>query len=178
MKKDNTINIAYKTALCAILCAQALALSWLENLLPALPYMPPGAKPGFSNIVTMFTAGSLGIGQAMTVTFIKAGFAFLTRGATAGVMSLAGGALSTFVMWLLLRFSKEKSGLIGISVVCAAAHNTAQLAVAAFITGTKSVLYYAPFLGLYAVVTGTVTGILLKAVMPALEKQKNLFIRK
>ena len=178
MNKTKTDNIAYKTALCGILCAQALALSWLENLLPALPYMPPGAKPGFSNIVTMFAAGSLGLGQAMAVTFIKAGFAFLTRGATAGAMSLAGGTLSTLVMWLLLRFTREKLGLIGISVICAAAHNIAQLAVAAFITGTGSVLYYAPFLGLYAVVTGTVTGILLKAVMPALEKQKNLFIRK
>ena len=178
MKKLRTNNTAYKTALCAILCAQALALSWLENLLPPLPYMPPGAKPGFSNIVTMFTAGSLGLGQAMAVTLIKAGFAFLTRGATAGAMSLAGGTLSTFVMWLLLCFTKEKAGLIGISVICAAAHNAAQLTVAAFITGTKSVMYYAPFLGLYAVAAGAVTGLLLRAVMPALEKQKNLFIRK
>ena len=175
---NKTNSIAYKTALCGILCAQALALSWLENLLPALPYMPPGAKPGFSNIVTMFTAGSIGLGPTMAVTIIKAGFAFLTRGATAGAMSLAGGVFSTLVMWLLLRFTREKLGLIGVSIICAAAHNIAQLTVAAFITGTKSVLYYAPFLGIYAVITGAVTGLLLKAVMPALEKQKNLFIIK
>ena len=103
---------------------------------------------------------------------------YLTRGATAGAMSLAGGVFSTLVMWLLLRFTREKLGLIGVSIICAAAHNIAQLTVAAFITGTKSVLYYAPFLGIYAVITGAVTGLLLKAVMPALEKQKNLFIRK
>ena len=174
-KKENSV---YSVALCGILCAQAVALSWLENLLPALPYMPPGAKPGFSNIVTMFTAGSIGLCQAMSITVIKAGFALLTRGATAGAMSLAGGTFSTVIMWLMFRFAKEKMGLIGISVLSAVAHNIAQLIVASFITGTFSVINYAPFLGLYAIITGSVTGILLKAVMPALEKQKNLFIRK
>ena len=37
---------ARKTALLGILCAQAIALSFLENLIPSLPFLPPGAKPG------------------------------------------------------------------------------------------------------------------------------------
>ncbi|NLX93720.1 MAG: Gx transporter family protein, partial [Clostridiales bacterium] len=44
-----------KIALLGILGAQALALSALENLIPAFPGLPPGAKPGLSNIVTMYT---------------------------------------------------------------------------------------------------------------------------
>lgn len=165
-----------KAALGGILCAQALALSWLEGLIPAMPFMPPGAKPGFSNIVTMFAAGSLGAGQAFAVTLFKTLFAFLVRGATAGAMSLAGGLLSTAAMLLLLRSKGGRLGYIGVSVICAVCHNAAQLITAAFITGTSAVVYYAPFLGIASVITGAVTGVILKAAVPALEKMKKYFI--
>ena len=42
---------ARKTALLGILCAQAIALSFLESLIPALPFLPPGAKPDRKSVV-------------------------------------------------------------------------------------------------------------------------------
>ena len=98
-----------KIALTGVLAAQALALSFLENLLPALPFLPPGVKLGLSNIVTMFCAGSLGFTTAFCVTVIKSLFVFLTRGATAFFMSLGGGLLSTLAMCLMIKFVKNKS---------------------------------------------------------------------
>ena len=165
-------NVALRTALCAMLCAQAAAVAWLEGLLPSFAWLPPGAKPGFSNVITMFAAGSLGLPYAMSVTAVKALFAFVTRGAMAGAMSFAGSAASTLLMWFLLRMKKQRLGYIGISVSCAVVHNLAQLCVAAVMTGTQKIFYYTPVLGLVAIITGTVTGIIFKAVMPALEKQK------
>ena len=167
--------IAFKTALGAILCAQALALGFLESLIPPLPFLPPGAKPGFSNIITMFAAGSLGLPQALVITLVKGGFAFVTRGFTAGIMSLSGGILSTLAMWLLLKFANNKLGLIGISVICALCHNAGQLGAAAVITGSGVIIYYAPALAVFGIATGAVTGIILRAVMPVLEKQKQHF---
>ena len=160
-----------KTALLGILGAQALALSFLESLIPPLPGLPPGAKPGFSNIVTMYTAATMGLGEALYITGIKAVFSGLTRGATAFFMSLSGGLLSTFVMFGLLKIKKQPFGIAGIAVASAAAHNLGQLIAATIITGTVSVLGYAPLLFIFAVLTGLVTGTVLKAVMPALEKQ-------
>ncbi|MBR2868290.1 MAG: Gx transporter family protein [Clostridia bacterium] len=170
-------SIALRTALGAILCAQALALGFLENLIPPLPFLPPGAKPGFSNIITMFAAGSLGLPQALTITLVKGAFAFVTRGFTAGIMSLSGGLLSTLAMWLLLKFAGNKLGLVGISVICALCHNAGQLGTAAVITGSGDIIYYAPALAVFGIATGTVTGIILKAVIPVLEKQKQYFYR-
>lgn len=170
-------NIAFRTALGAILCAQALALGFLENLIPPLPFLPPGAKPGFSNIITMFAAGSLGLPQALAITLVKGCFAFVTRGVTAGIMSLSGGILSTLAMWLLLKFADNKLGIIGISVICALCHNSGQLGAAAVITGSKDIIYYAPALAVFGIVTGAITGIILRAVMPVLEKQKQYFYR-
>ena len=151
--------------------ALALALSYLETLIPAYPGFPPGAKPGFSNIVTMFLAGSVGIGDAFFVTMVKAIFAGITRGFTAMLMSGAGGLLSTAAACLLLRSKKINLGYIGIGIICAVCHNIGQLITACLISGTPSLIFgYGPLLLLFAVITGFVTGTILKVIMPYLGK--------
>lgn len=169
-------SAAKTAALLGILGAQALVLSYLESLIPALPGLPPGAKPGFSNIVNMFAAAQLGLPQALAIVLVKAVFAFITRGWAAALMSFSGGVLSTLVMYALWRARRRPFGIVGISVLAAAAHNAGQLAVAAALTGTLSIAAYAPLLAVFAVVTGAVTGLVMRAVMPALEKQSRYFI--
>lgn len=154
-------------ALGGLLGALALAFSMLEGMLPPLPGMPPGAKLGLSNIVTMYAAGSLGLPWALAIAAVKGGFAFLTRGVTAGAMSLSGGLLSTAVMWLL--FKRTKASLAVVGVCGAVAHNAAQLAVA-YALLEAPVLFYMPFLGLFGVLTGLLTGAVLKLTLPALER--------
>lgn len=166
----------YKIALVAILCGLALCLGFLESLIPPVPLLPPGAKLGFSNIITMFAAGSLGLPSALLIAAVKGGFAFITRGATAGIMSLSGGILSAAAMYFLMKYARKALGLIGISVICALCHNAGQLCAAIFITDTASIAYYAPALALFGIATGTVTGIVLRAVIPALEKVKKHFV--
>lgn len=164
-------DLTRKIALTGIMCALALALSYLETLIPAYPGFPPGAKPGLSNIVTMFMAGGAGPLYAFFITVIKGLFAGVTRGFTAMLMSLSGGILSTAAACLLFRFAKNKLGYIGISIVCAVCHNIGQLAAACIISGTASlVVGYGPLLLIFAVVTGLLTGAILKAVMPTLAK--------
>ena len=160
-----------------ILSAQALALSFLENLLPAMPFLPPGVKLGLSNIVTMFTAGAMGFSSALTVTLIKSLFVLLTRGATAFFMSLGGGLLSTVAMCLMIKFAKNKFGYIGVAVVSAICHNLGQLAVSIIVTKTTAFVYYTPVLLLSGIVMGVITGAVLKAVMPLLMKQSKNFIK-
>lgn len=164
-------DLTRKIALTGIMCALALALSYLETLIPAYPGFPPGAKPGLSNIVTMFMAGGAGPLYAFFITVIKGLFAGVTRGFTAMLMSLSGGILSTVAACLLFRFTNNKLGYIGISIVCAVCHNIGQLAAACIISGTASlVVGYGPLLLIFAVVTGLLTGAILKAVMPTLAK--------
>ena len=50
-------------------------------------------------------------------------------------------------------------------------------AAAAALTGTKAVLGYAPALLIFSLITGTVTGTVLRIVMPALEKQTRFIIK-
>lgn len=168
-------NLTKRIALTGILGALALAFSYFETLIPAYPGFPPGAKPGFSNIVTMFLAGSVGIADAFFVTVIKAAFAGITRGFTAMLMSGAGGILSTVAACILLRSKKINLGYIGIGIICAVCHNVGQLLTACIISGTPSLVFgYGPLLLLFAVITGFITGTVLKAVMPYLGKITNV----
>ena len=159
-----------RVAFTALLAALALALSFLEGLLPPLPMMPPGAKLGLSNLATMYAAGSLGLPglpSALFLAVFKGVFALVTRGGMAGLMSLSGGVISTVVMWLLLKKANASLGVVG---VCGAlAHNAAQLCAAYFLTST-SVLFYVPFLVLFGVLTGLLTGLVLKLTLKPLER--------
>ncbi len=163
-----------RVALLGIMGALALALSFLESLIPALPGLPPGAKPGLSNIVTMFLASSSGIADAFFITVLKAVFAGITRGATAMLMSASGGLLSTAAACILLRSKKSNIGYIGIGIICAVCHNIGQLISACLISGTPSLIFgYGPLLLIFAVATGFVTGTVLKTVIPALNRILN-----
>ena len=91
-------------AVFGLLGALAVVIAAFESaLLPALPFLPPGAKPGLSNVVTTFAVSAFSLGGGVYVTLCKAAFAWFARGGTAALMSLAGGLLSTLALWLLLR---------------------------------------------------------------------------
>ena len=66
---------------------------------------------------------------------------------------------------------------MAVGVLGAHAHNLAQLLVSVIITGTETTFYYAPALVLFAIIAGVLTGLIFKAILPALQKQKSHFIR-
>ena len=75
-------------------------------------------------------------------------------------------------------FSFELSAVIRSSIIAAVCQNAGQLAAAAVLTGTGAVLGYAPALLIFSLITGAVTGTVLRIVMPALEKQTRFIIKK
>ena len=160
-------SAAKRTGLLGLLAALALALSFLEGLLPPLPMTPPGFKVGLSNIVSMFAAGSLGLPYALFLALFKGGFAFLTRGAAAGLMSLSGAVLSTLCVWALL--TKTKLSFLLVGVCGAMAHNAAQL-FCAWVLTAHAALIYIPALVLFGTLSGLLTGTILKFVLPLLQK--------
>ena len=156
-----------KIAVCGLLGALALVLTLLEGMLPPIPGLPPGARPGLSNIVTMFAAGSLGLPYALAIALIKGVFAFLTRDVTAGLMSLSGGLMSTLAMWAV--WKKTRFSLLFTGVCGALAHNAAQLCIAVLLTG-RAALFYIPAMLLLSIVCGLCTGLVLRLLLPLLEK--------
>ncbi len=156
-------------SLFGILGALALVLSLFEGaLFPELPFLPAGAKIGLSNIVTMFAASFSGLFGALYITALKALFAFITRGAVAGAMSLCGGVLSAFALCAALKFKNKGFSFVGIGVICAVFHNLGQLFCACVLSGA-AMLGYGKYLLLFAIISGSLTGVVLNVVMPRLD---------
>lgn len=163
-----------KLTVTALFTSLSVVLSVLESFLPTFAFLPPGAKPGFSNIIVMFSAMSLGAPQTLLIVFAKAFFAFLTRGAVAGLMSLAGGLLSGICMLIVLGKLK-KTGCIGAGVLSAVCHNSGQLIVSFITVGSSAVFGYAPVLLVVSVVTGVITGAILRAAIPYFKGLEKIF---
>ena len=104
------------------------------------------------------------------LVILKAFFTLLTRGLIASMLALTGGAFSVLIMLLLLWLGKGKISYLIISVAGAVAHNTGQLILASWLTKSLYTLYYFPILLLSGVGAGVVTGITLRAVMPAIKR--------
>ena len=96
-------------------------------------------------------------------------FALLTRGVTAGFLSLCGGGASFAVLCLLLAWPRPVTGFI-FSVCGALAHNIGQLCGAAVLLSDHMALAYAPVLLCAGTVVGSLTWAVSRAVFPALRR--------
>lgn len=173
-----TENRTRKVALMGIMGALALVLGFIEGMLvPDIPFLPVGAKPGLSNIVTMYAVNMAGFAGGIYITLIKGIFALITRGVTAGIMSLSGGILSTVAVSLLIKKKDRLFSFVGIGIVGAIMHNFSQLTVACVISGTPALFSYGKYLLIFALITGAITGSMLLIVMPGLEKIKGKNMR-
>ena len=166
-------NIRRTTRLLAhmsLLLAISVALSSLEHMLPPIPGMPPSVRLGLSNIVTMYAMFYIGARHAITLAILKSLFVLLMRGVTAGIMSIAGGLCSVFVMLLLMAIFKDKISYLLLSVAGAIVHNFSQIIAASFIMETNLLLIYWPVLLISGAILGSVTGTVLNYIMPHLNK--------
>lgn len=156
---------ARETALTGMLFALAIALSYLESLVSPLLGLMPAIKLGLSNVVVMYALLFLRTRTALLLVVLKALFAFLTRGATAGFLSLCGGGLSLVVMLVLLHL--PVSGYI-FCAGAALAHNLGQLAGAAVLLSSAMALGYAPVLLAAGLAVGGISCLLSRALFAAL----------
>lgn len=161
---------AKDVALTGMLFALAMALSWLESCITPLLGLMPALKLGLSNIVVMYALLFLRTKTAWLLVVLKALFAFLTRGATAGILSGCGGVFSLLVLLGLLYLPVSVSGYV--FCVCGAlAHNLGQLAAASIILSSAMALAYAPVLLVAGVVVGAISCVLTQALFAALPKE-------
>lgn len=146
-----------KLALMAALTAIALTIFVAEAQIP--PVLPiPGAKLGLANIITLVAVVLMGRREAGEILLVRIILgSMFTGGMSAMLYSIAGGALAWAVMCLTARFFGEKQIWI-VSVLAALGHNAGQLAVAVWVTGTVSILAYAPVLIAAGIATGVFTG--------------------
>ena len=145
------------------LCAAKNPLSFLESAITPLLGLMPAMKLGLSNLVVMYALLFLNTRTAAELVLLKALFALLTRGLTAGFLSLCGGVLSFLVLWGLLHLPASPGEFI-FTVSGALAHNIGQLLGASVLLSSAMALGYAPVLLVAGLCVGALSCVLSKAL--------------
>ncbi len=142
----------------ALLTAIALTIFMIEAQIP--PVVPlPGVKLGLANIVTVYAVFVLGPGRAANILACRIFLGAVFAGNFSTIFySAAGGACAILATIALRKVLTEKqiwvAGCLG-----AIAHSIGQIAMAAWISGTPSLVMYLPVMVAISVVTGLFTGL-------------------
>ncbi|MBC8588847.1 Gx transporter family protein [Paratissierella segnis] len=143
----------------SLLVAIGLALSVLESAIP-LPIAIPGAKLGLSNMVILVTLVVFGFKDGIIVSMLKSVLLMLITGSVSSfIYSISGAIFSCIVMFIAYKYLSNVFSLIGVSILGALAHNTAQVSVASFMLHNLKIYAYLPFLMLVSLFTGYFVGL-------------------
>lgn len=149
-----TEEIAYVSVLTAL----GIIFSYLESLLPIFTAVP-GIKLGLANIVTLYALYTFGFKQAFIISILRiVVVSFLFGSVLTLLYSTAGGLLSLLGMFFLKK--TKLLSITAVSIIGAILHNLAQFALSCIILKTFALKYYLIAMLFFAVVSGTVIGIL------------------
>lgn len=165
--RDNWIR---RISLDAMLCGFAILLSYLEAVLPLQLLVPlPGFRLGLANVAVVVVFCLVSQKDAAIVSAVRIFIMGVLFGSPMSLyFSVMGGVFSFVTLMLMHRFCK-KCSLIGVSVLCAAAHNTGQVLAAVTLFDVALLTSYLPALLLASILYGSVVGALLNFLIPRLQ---------
>jgi heptaprenyl diphosphate synthase len=153
----------------AMLTAISMIVFLIEAQIP-LPFAVPGVKLGIANVITLYAIWTLGRREALAILLIRVFLGNIIAGnVMAMAYSLAGGLLCWVIM-SLLKPVMGRSQIWLMSILGALGHNAGQLGMVILISGTTTMIWYAPVLIVAAVVTGAFTGYLTQILLGHMDK--------
>ena len=157
-----------RLVLAGLLLALTLVFAFVESLLPPPP-LPVPAHYGLANVVVMYALFFVGTKEAAAVSTLKVVYATMTRGILAGWLSFGGTLLSFLALYLFKKLGNERISILLISVISAISHSVGQLVVSRMILNDLTIRLLLPPFVILAVVSGVVTALLLRLIVPALK---------
>ncbi len=151
------LNIRKLTGM-ALLTVIALTVFLVEAQIPA-PVPIPGIKLGLANIVTVFAVFVLGGQEAALILASRIFLGAVFAGNFSTIFYSAGGGLLALLTTVGLKRVLTGGQLWVAGVLGAVAHSIGQMAVAAALTGTPSLLFYLPVMLVCSIFTGLFTGL-------------------
>ena len=160
-----------------VLTAGAIIIAILESFIPSIGI--PGVKLGLANIVILIILYEIGVVEAIIVDLSRVLLVGLLRGTIASMgflMSLTGAVMSLGIMILFFLLVKKLS-IIANSVVGSLFHVFGQILIAIIFLGSGYVLFYLPIIGISAIITGVLVGIVAQLVIRTgvIKKQKEKY---
>lgn len=148
-----------KLVLISLLGSLGAIIGLFEQMMP-LPFMVPGFRLGFSNIVVLVGLISFGYKSGFVISLLKSILLMLLSGNVSSfIYSFSGAFLSACAMIMGLKFGKNFFSLIGISILGSSFHNIAQVAVSSIILNNIMMFSYLSILLIIGIFTGFFVGL-------------------
>jgi len=165
------IETTHEDRLIAGFAALAISIHLLES---ALPSPVPGIKPGLANLVTLYVLIRHGWRLAVNVSLLRVLAGSLLLGSFLSPtfsLSLAGAIASLIVLGLAWHIPGKPFGPVGLSILAALAHMTAQIITAYLLFIPHTALFtLLPLLLTAALISGTLGGILVNRIIKRLDE--------
>ena len=156
----------------ALMISLSLILFAAESLLPPM-FLPPGAKFGLANVVTVAALYMLTEVDALIILSARIFLSGIFAGSPSMIFfSASGGLLSLSAMILLKRTGKFS--VVGVSAAGGFFHNVGQLVAAIFFADNVKLVNYLPVLGVCGIFVGVLIALLSREILRRLRLQKFL----
>ena len=148
----------YKITFLSITTVFALALSYLEMLLPPIFSSIPGIKVGLPNIIIIFLLYKFSLKDAAIVSLMRIVLSSLLFGNVMVMFySIFGAVLSLALMTLFKKINIFS--ILGVSIIGGISHNLGQIIAAIIVTNTLKIGYYMIVLTITGTAAGVIVGI-------------------
>lgn len=147
----------------SLLIALSVVLNLVETMVPIFNGMIPGLKLGLANCVILFVLTIYGLKEALYVSVTRVFLVGILRTGVFSVpffFSLIGALMSVVMMFLVSKYTKLS--IIGVSVIGSVSHSIGQVLVAIVFLRAPQMIYYLPWILLFAIPTGMMTGYISK----------------
>ena len=162
-------NSTRRLCLDALLVTFAMLLSYLEAVLPLTAWIPlPGFRLGLANLAVVIAFCLISPIDAALISAVRVFAMGLLFGSATSLYFSALGALLSYLLLCLLSRTAKRLSFLGVSVLCAAAHNVGQIVAAVTLFGPSLIFSYLPLLLVSAILCGGAVGILLNLLIPRL----------
>lgn len=159
----------------SMLLALSVVLNIIENFIPILGGSIPGMKIGIANIIILFVLYAYTFKDALYVSILRVilvGILLTGIFSPTFFFSMAGAVLSIVMMYLVKTYTKLS--IIGVSIIGSVMHSAGQIGVAILILNTTTIIYYLPWLLLFAIPSGIVVGLISKHMLKSLKISCNI----
>ena len=153
----------------ALMISLSLILFAAESLLPPM-FLPPGAKFGLANVVTIAALYMLTEVDALIILSARIFLSGIFAPSPSMIFfSASGGLLSLSAMILLKRTGKFS--VVGVSAAGGFFHNVGQLVAAIFFADSFKLVNYLPVLGVSGIFVGVLIGLLSREILRRLPRK-------
>lgn len=171
MSTSSQANLIRRICIDAMLCVLAMMLSYLEAILPLNLLLPiPGFRLGLANVIIVAVFCLFKPIDAFAVLSVRILLMGLLFGSPTSLYFSAMGGIFSFAVLMFAKYLCKNCSFIGVSILCAAAHNTGQVIAAVTIFDAALITTYLPALLLASAIYGGIVGVLLNLLLPRLQK--------